>query len=286
MLTLSLQKSLELTQGQQQPEVLSSNTPELALIQLIPFIPANSGDKHEWTIETGLREAKFREVGESILPENNYERAKRTERKVSSLSTIVYDEEIDSFQLESWQNPEAELERITTSRSNKMLDAYQRYFLSGDIDRNYKAFNGLLKLCPDSQVIKGTEDIYKDMVRMRAKVNKGEDAVYIMNESTLTLLEAQDKTSITKTRNEFGVPLTSLGPNNILALPDNYLPIGTVLLVLFDKDNGVVGLTKNGLSVRNLGEMHDTSSIKIRFEWFCGVALMSPKSIAVRKEVV
>ncbi|MFW3653269.1 hypothetical protein [Vagococcus fluvialis] len=286
MLTLSLQKSLELTQGQKQSEILSSKTPDLSLIELIPFIPANSGDRHEWTVETGLREAKFRGEGEFIVAETASERAERSESKVSSISNMVYDEELDSFQLETWDNPELEVAKITTNRSNKMLDAYQRYFLSGDIDRNYKGFNGLIKLCPDGQIVQGSQDIYKDMIRMRAKVNKGEEAVYIMNESTLVLLEAQDKESITKTRTDFGVPLTSLGPNNILAMPDSYLPIGTVLLVLFDKDEGVAGLTKSGLSVRNLGEMHDTSSIKIRFEWFCGVALMNPKGISVRKEVI
>ncbi|MDT2814429.1 hypothetical protein P7H75_06185 [Vagococcus carniphilus] len=276
-ITLSIQDSLRLTQGTYQEGIIQTEGTELSLLKIIPFKKL-SGRSHVWNKVGKLPDVPFRAIGDTII-------ASKIEYESGFASTSILGEEVivDTAEIDSDPNFKLHLNLLTSLKVKAMQNKYERTFINGNTNIEPAGFDGVLRLVSPKQVVNATQDIYKDMRHLQDKVIDKLDAVFVMNKSTLRILENQNREAITFSTNEFGKPLKYFGVNPIIALSDGQMPFNTVICMNLDEDEGVCGITsERELQVRPLGESTESPSVVTRIEWLTGIAVLNDRALAVR----
>lgn len=276
-LTMTLADSLKLTKDTLQAGVIETLATESKLLAVLPFMDI-VGSGYTYNVETKLSDTQFRAVGEAIVPgEASWET--RTEAlKIMGDEAIV-----DTFQQQVYGNVTDLMALEVQLKTKAIAHKFEKTFISGDSATNVKEFDGIEKRLIEGQRIEGTDDLFTDVRNLRNKVQGGVSA-YIMNKNTVVDYEGKYKDYLTWSRNEFGVPVATIGGIQVIDVePDILATDGDIYAVRFGAKEALCGLTNGGVKVKPLGEVDNAPQLKTRIEFFCGLAVFNDKTIAKRE---
>ncbi|MGO2266929.1 major capsid protein [Vagococcus salmoninarum] len=272
-LTLSLQDSLKLTTGRYQEGMVETEALEFKILEKLPM-ETISGTSHVWNGVGELPDIPFRGVGESITPSKIV-----YQQNMTSLAILSDEFTVDAYEIETGT---VDIDWLTLSKTKGVLHKYQRNFLNGNQDIEPAGFNGLSSLVAPSQIVPSTTDIAYDIDYLIDMIH-GEPSTLILSKSTLTMLTAQNREWITFSSGKFGGKPTHYNGIPFTILEDDLMPSGRIFAVKYDKDEGVHGITTpKALHMRAIGEAESAPQQKVRFEWYAGLAVKSPKALAMR----
>ena len=273
-LTMTLADSLKLTKDTLQAGVIETLATESKLLAVLPFMNIQ-GSGYTYNVETTLSDTKFRAVGEEIVAGQS-----SWEPRTEALKIMGDEAVVDTFQVAVYGNITDLMALEVGLKTKAMAHKYEKTFLLGDESANAKEFNGIEKRLIAAQKIDATADTFKDVRKLRNAI-QGSPSAYIMNKDTLVDFEAKYKEYITWNRNEFGVPVASIGGINVIDVEPEILPtVGDIYAVRFGAKEAVCGLTNGGVQVKALGEVDNAPQLKTRIEFFCGLAVFNDKTIA------
>lgn len=273
-LTMTLADSLKLTKDTLQAGVIETLATESKLLAVLPFMTIQ-GSGYTYNVETTLSDTKFRAVGEEIVAGQS-----SWEPRTEALKIMGDEAVVDTFQVAVYGNITDLMALEVGLKTKAMAHKYEKTFLLGDDSANAKEFNGIEKRLIAAQKIDATADTFTDVRKLRNAI-QGSPSAYIMNKDTLVDFEAKYKEYITWNRNEFGVPVASIGGINVIDVEPEILPtVGDIYAVRFGAKEAVCGLTNGGVQVKALGEVDNAPQLKTRIEFFCGLAVFNDKTIA------
>lgn len=284
MAGLTLKQSADLSNDELQKGVVEIMAKESKLLAVLPFMTIE-GAGYAYNIETSLADVEFRAVNTAY----NTTPA-QTERKTEHLVILGGEAIVDSFQVEVHSNVNDLMAIQTALTTKSIMHTYEKTFLVGDSATRSNEFDGLKKRVEN--VLEGTVAFSKDgaytdeliaqIDELLDEVQGGADAL-IMNKATRRLLTSASRTSVTYRVNEFGVQVAQYGGVDILDVESDVLADdGRVFAVRFGSHEAVAGLqSKSGVNVKPLGELGETPQLKTRIEWFCGLAVFNPKTVAM-----
>lgn len=284
MAGLTLSESLQMTNDRLQAGVIETLATESKLLAVLPFMTIE-GAGYSYNVETDLADVQFRAINEGYTPTKG-KRVRKTEHLVILGGEAV----VDSFQAEVHSDVNDLLAVETTLLAKSMAHQFEKTFLSGDSSVDTNAFDGLRKRAEEAGAImpygmeadEGVNTLAEHIDILLDSVQGGTDAL-IMNKATRRKLTREARESITYTTNDFGVQQAQYGGVNIIDVESDILATNNeVYAVRFGAQEAVAGLqSRSGLNVRPLGEQDATPQLKNRIEWFVGLAVFNPNTVAV-----
>lgn len=283
MAGLTLQESLQMTNDKLQAGVIETLAKESKLLAVLPFMTIEGGG-YSYNVETGLPDVGFRGLNEKYNP-SNATRVRQTEHLVILGGEAV----VDSFQVEVHSDVNNLLAIETAMKAKSIAHKFEKTFISGDVEVDVNAFNGIKKRVTESGNVLATGSLADEGVTSLADhldnlldmVQGGAD-VLIMNKATRRKLTREARASIEYTTNSFGeqqylyggVPVVDVEAE-IMAENDE------VFAIRLGEREAVAGLqSKSGVNVKPLGELGESPQIKNRIEWFVGLAVFNPYTVA------
>jgi Phage capsid family len=276
MAGITLAQSASLTNDQLQAGVIQTMATESKLLAVLPFLTVE-GHGYSYNVETSLAGVEFRGVNQAYNTT-----APATERKTEYLTILGGEAVVDSFQMEVHSNINDLMAVQVALTAKAIAHKYEKTFLNGDSAVNSNEFDGLIKRAMATAIPKGS-DIVGDIDILLDSVQGGADAL-IMNKATRRALTAVARQHITYKQNEFGVQVAQFGGVDIIDVESEILANDIIIAVKFGVHEAVCGLqSRSGVKVKPLGELGETPQVKTRIEWFCGMAVFNPKTVAMRK---
>lgn len=286
MAGLTLAQTKDLTNDELQAGVIETMAVESKLLAVLPFMTIE-GAGYAYNVEKTLADVGFRAINtayETVAP--------TTERKTEHLVILGGEAVVDSFQIEVHSNVNDLMAVETALTAKAIAHTYEKTFIAGDSATDANAFDGLNKRV--ERLVNSTAtsaspftNLVDDIDELLDMVQGGAD-VLIMNKATRRALTKVARDAVTYTKNDLGVQVAQYGGVDIIDVESEILAEnGTVYAVRFGEREAVSGLqSKSGVSVRPLGELGETPQLKTRIEWFCGLAVFNPNTIAKRELAV
>lgn len=276
MAGITLAQSVDLTTEELQAGVVQTMATESKLLAVLPFLTVE-GHGYSYNIEKSLAGVEFREINTAYNTT-----APETERKTEYLTILGGEAVVDSFQLEVHSNINDLMAVQVALTAKAVAHKYEKTFLNGDSAVDSNAFDGLIKRSLATAIAK-SDDIVGDIDILLDSVQGGADAL-IMNKKTRRELTSKAREHITYRTNEFGIQVAQFGGVDIIDVEAEILEDDYILAVRFGVHEAVAGLqSKSGVQVKPLGELGETPQVKTRIEWFCGLAVFNPNTVAMRK---
>ena len=301
MAGISLAQSARMTNDVLQAGVIEVLATESKLLQLLPFMNVQ-GSGYTYNVEKNLGNAQFRKVNDGYTY-GAIETIPVTERIV-----ILGDEAvIDTYQMAVESDINNLMAIEVALRTKAIAHKFEKCFIDGGkasgsgvpSESVANEFVGILTrytetspsnipsaLLPmyKAQVIKAaqTEDLIGDLDTLLDMVSGGADCL-IMNKKTRRKLTAKGRAYCQYRQGEFGTQFLQYGGVDVVDVDSDILADDYILAVKFGAKEAVCGLQNGSVRVTALGEMESQPQLKTRIEWFVGLAVFNPKSVAIRK---
>ena len=299
MAGISLAQSARMTNDVLQAGVIEVLATESKLLQLLPFMNVQ-GSGYTYNIEKNLGNAQFRKVNGGY----NYgaiETIPVTERIV-----ILGDEAIvDTYQIAVESDINNLMAIEVALRTKAIAHKFEKCFIDGGkaagsggpSETVANEFVGILTRYTETapanipaaalplfqaQVITKTDDLIGDLDTLLDMVAGGADCL-IMNKKTRRKLSAKGRAFCQYRQGEFGTQFLQYGGVDVVDVDSDILADDYILAVKFGAKEAVCGLQNGSVRVTALGEMESQPQLKTRIEWFVGLAVFNPKSVAIRK---
>lgn len=300
MAGISLAQSARMTNDVLQAGVIEVLATESKLLQLLPFMNVQ-GSGYTYNIEKNLGNAQFRKVNGGY----NYgaiETIPVTERIV-----ILGDEAIvDTYQIAVESDINNLMAIEVALRTKAIAHKFEKCFIDGGkatttagvpSESVANEFVGILPRYTEAtpanipeaarplyaaQVITKSDDLIGDLDTLLDMVAGGADAL-IMNKKTRRQLTAKGRAFCDYRQGEFGTQFLQYGGVDVVDIDGDLLADDIIIAAKFGAKEAVCGLQNGGVRVTALGEMESQPQLKTRIEWFVGLAVFNPKTVAVRK---
>ena len=300
MAGISLAQSARMTNDVLQAGVIEVLATESKLLQLLPFMNVQ-GSGYTYNIEKNLGNAQFRKVNGGY----NYgaiETIPVTERIV-----ILGDEAIvDTYQIAVESDVNNLMAIEVALRTKAIAHKFEKCFINGGSatttagvpsESVANEFVGILPRYTEAtpanipaeartlytaQVITKSDDLIGDLDTLLDMVAGGADAL-IMNKKTRRQLTAKGRAFCDYRQGEFGTQFLQYGGVDVVDLDGDLIADDIIIAAKFGAKEAVCGLQNGSVRVTALGEMESQPQLKTRIEWFVGLAVFNPKTVAVRK---
>lgn len=301
MAGISLAQSARMTNDVLQAGVIEVLATESKLLQLLPFMNVQ-GSGYTYNIEKNLGSAQFRKVNGGYTI-GAIETIPVTERIV-----ILGDEAVvDTYQIAVESDINNLMAIEVALRTKAIAHKFEKCFINGGtatdagVPSESKAneFVGILTRYTETapanipsealpmfqaQVITKTDDLIADLDTLLDMVSGGADCL-IMNKKTRRQLTAKGRAFCDYRQGEFGTQFVQYGGVDIVDVDGDLLADDVIIAARFGAKEAVCGLQNGGVRVTALGEMEVQPQLKTRIEWFVGLAVFNPKTVAIRKAV-
>ena len=299
MAGISLAQSARMTNDVLQAGVIEVLATESKLLQLLPFMNVQ-GSGYTYNIEKNLGSAQFRKVNGGYTI-GAIETIPVTERIV-----ILGDEAVvDTYQIAVESDINNLMAIEVALRTKAIAHKFEKCFIDGGkatdagVPSESKAneFVGILTRYTETapanipsealqmfkdQVIEKSEDLIADLDTLLDMVAGGADCL-IMNKKTRRQLTAKGRAFCDYRQGEFGTQFVQYGGVDIVDVDGDLLADDVIIAARFGAKEAVCGLQNGGVRVTALGEMEVQPQLKTRIEWFVGLAVFNPKTVAIRK---
>jgi hypothetical protein len=280
-------------------EVFTRNS---AVLEMLPFMEI-VGNAYAYNIEETLPGIAFRGVNEGYT-----ESAGVINQESETLYIVGGDVDVDRFLAQTRGNVN-NLRAIQTEMKSKALALeFTKVFFKGDKTANPKQFDGLEKRVTGDQVIfadgAGTAGASLDDTQFLAKLDElidaveGEPDVLFMSKAMRRKIKGVLQRSqhyIENGSDSFGRPVTTYAGipirvietdaqgNEILGFNETVgadTDTASIYAVKFGEEQYVSGLQNGSVNVRDLGEIDEKPVFRTRIEFYAGLAVFHPRSVA------
>lgn len=300
MAGISLAQSARMTTDVLQAGVIEVLATESKLLQLLPFMNVQ-GSGYTYNIEKNLGSAQFRKVNDKYTI-GAIETIPVTERIV-----ILGDEAVvDTYQMAVESDINNLMAIEVALRTKAIANKFEKCFLTGGKSAGSgvpsesvaNEFVGILTRYTETepsnipeglrtmytaQTFDKTEDLIADLDLLLDMVAGGADCL-IMNKKTRRGLTAKGRAFCEYRQGEFGTQFLQYGGVDVVDVDGDLLEDDVIIACRFGAKEAVCGLQNGGVRVTTLGEMESQPQIKTRIEWFVGLAVFNPKTVAIRKK--
>lgn len=300
MAGISLAQSARMTNDVLQAGVIEVLATESKLLQLLPFMNVQ-GSGYTYNIEKNLGSAQFRKVN------GGYTIAEIETIPVTERIVILGDEAVvDTYQIAVESDINNLMAIEVALRTKAIAHKFEKCFINGGSksatagvpsETVANEFVGILPRYTEAtpaniptealtlfqaQVIEKSEDLISDLDTLLDMVVGGADCL-IMNKKTRRQLTAKGRAFCEYRQGEFGTQFVQYGGVDIVDVDADLLADDIIIAAKFGAKEAVCGLQNGGVRVTALGEMESQPQLKTRIEWFVGLAVFNPKTVAVRK---
>ena len=300
MAGISLVQSARMTDDVLQAGVIEVLATESKLLQLLPFMNV-AGSGYSYNVEKNLGSAQFRKVNGGYTPT-----AIETVRVTEALVIMGDEAIVDTFQIAVHSDVNNLMALEVQLRTKAIAHKFEQCFINGAGDgtpsetkanefygimTRYKtaatagAKNDLQKMM-STQVLQNSKDapydIVADLDELADMVRGGADC-FIMNKKTRRELTAKGRAYCEYRQGEFGTQFVQYGGIDIVDVDAEIgLADHEIIAVKFGAKEAVCGLQNGSVRVTALGEMESQPQLKTRIEWFVGLAVFNPYTVAIK----
>ena len=293
-MAITLVESAKLSQDMLQKGVIETMVRTSAVLEILPFMEI-AGNAYTYNQVAVLPTVAFRNVNEGYV-----ESGSAFVQKTASLTMLGGDVDVDKFIAETRGNLNDQRAIQTELKAKAVAETYTKTFFYGDIVANAKAFNGLGKF------VTGTQDIavidtttgaltLKDLNKLVDLVPFGCDCIFVsrsVRRIIMDLLQASAhylETSV----DAFGKTVQMYAGIPLRVCEDGVMPAQgaagvdgfDIFAVKFGAMSDVCGIQNGSVRVTDIGELETMPVYRTRIEWYCGMAVFNPNSVARLKGI-
>lgn len=292
MAGMTLAQSANLTQDVLQKGVIEVMVKESKILQLLPFMNV-VGSGYAYNLLGDYGTAEFRAVNAGMQNIKTFS----TVQQVAVITRMINEAVIDNYiaQVESNVNDIMAIE--VALKAKNMAYTYEKTFIHGDGQNN--SFKGLLALVNEYKTLQGigdegtgvdqtfeaTEDLEDDLDVLLDMVKGGAEAIILnkkMRRALTKVSRGRIRTTPIEAVGQNGLQIEAYGDVALLVVSDEILADDYVIALRFGAREAVCGLQNGSIVVKDLGELESLPQQKTRIEWYCGLAVFDPKTVAVR----
>ena len=287
-MALTLAEAQKLSTDVLQAGVIETIARESAVLSMLPFMEIE-GNAYSYNVEKALPTVAFREVNEAYTANEA-----QFETRSENLVILGGDVELDRFIIQTLANVNDQVAVQIAEKAKAVSNTYTKTFFHGKKATNPKEFDGLdVRVAGTAQEITAvnTDDqsILDSLNALMDAVRGGADAIFMSKKARRKMLSIMQKSNhyLEQGADAFGRPVTIYAGVPIMAVEEEILPatenLTDVYAVKFGPYTHVSGLQNGGVQVRRLGETSAKAVEVTRIEWFCGLAMFNPYSVAKLK---
>lgn len=293
-MALTLAESAKLSQNTLQRGVIEVMVRSSRILEILPFMEV-VGNAYAYNQVSTLPTVAFRDINDGYT-----EASAGFTQKTEALKMLGGDVDVDKFLAQTRGNINDQRAIQLELKSKAIAEKYTSTFLVGDVTGDALSFDGLRKRVASTTQEFQIADTSTGALTL-ADLNKLVDAVpfgadyFVMNRSTrrivLSLLQASQH-YIEQGQDSFGRPVQMYAGIPFAVVEDAMLPKATctinsasttahdIIAIKVGTMSDVCGLQNGGIDVRDLGELETKPVYRHRIEWYCGMAVFNPLSVA------
>jgi hypothetical protein len=285
-MAITLLESAKLDQNMLQRGVIETIVRTSCVLEVLPFMEI-VGNAYAYNQVAVLPTVAFRDVNTAFT-----ESGSAFVACTASLVMLGGDVDVDKFIAQTRGNLNDQRAIQTELKAKAIAQTYTTTFFYGDTGVTPLAFNGLSKLCAGTQTFAVADTVngaltLADLNKLMDTVPYGADVLFVsrtVRRILMNLLQANTH-YIEMSVDAFGKPMQLYAGVPIRVVEDNVMPIqGAIGYDIFAVKLGalsdVSGIQNGGITVMDLGELDVMPVYRTRIEWYCGLAVFSPLSLA------
>lgn len=278
-MALSLAQAQLYSKDTLQSGVIETIARESAVMELLPFMEVE-GNSYKYNLETALPTVAFRDVN------NGYDANEGTiDQRTEGLVILGGDVDVDRFLVQTKGDVNNIRAIQTEMKAKAVANTYSKTFFSGDSASNSKEFDGLdVRIAGTAQELTFNEGdkLIDRLHELLDSVGGGADVLFMSKKVRRELQKALEGQQhyIQVGKDNFGRTIELFGDVEIRTVNDQILPAGNIYAIKFGAMQHVAGLTNGGVNVRDLGELDTLPVFRTRIEFYCGLAVFNPTSVA------
>lgn len=288
-MAITLEESAKLSQDMLQRGVIETMVRTSAVLEILPFMEI-VGNAYAYNQVAELPDVAFRAVNEGYVESGSV-----FEQKTANLVMLGGDVDVDKFIAQTRGNINDQRAIQTELKAKAVAETFTRTFFHGDVATDPKSFDGLNKFVSGSQDIAVADTTngtltYADLNKLLDAVPYGADAIFLSRSCrriVMNLLQ-HDQHYIEVGQDAFGKPVTMYAGVPLRVVEDAVLPAQGIdgadgfelYAVKLGAMSDVSGLQNGGIAVTDIGELETKPVYRTRIEWYCGLAVFNPNSVA------
>lgn len=288
-MAITLVESGKLSQDMLQKGVIETMVRTSAVLEVLPFMDI-VGNAYTYNQVAVLPTVAFRDVNEGYT-----EASAGFVQKTASLKMLGGDVDVDKFIAETRGNLNDQRAIQTELKAKAVGETYTKTFFYGDSAVDTKSFDGLCKFVAGGQDfavtdVAGTLTL-DDLNKLIDAVPHGADVLFLSRSCrrlVMNLLQANQHYIETGV-DAFGKPMTMYAGIPLMVCEDIVMPVQSAAFEIFAVKLGalsdVSGIQNGGVRVTDIGELETKPVYRTRIEWYVGLAVFNPTSVARLKGI-
>ncbi|MFT8313252.1 MAG: major capsid protein [Clostridium sp.] len=289
-MAVTLVESAKLSQDMLQKGVIETMVRTSAVLEVLPFMEI-VGNAYTYNQVSTLPTVEFRDVNAGYT-----EASAGFTQKTATLVMLGGDVDVDKFIAETRGNINDQRAIQTELKAKAVAEKYTATFFYGDVAVDTKSFNGLAKYVTggqDIQVIDNTNGalVLEDLNKLVDAVPHGADALFMSRGCRRILMNLLQNNQhyIETSVDAFGRPVTMYAGIPLRVCEDAVMPQQSSAYEIFAVKLGVLsdvsGIQNGGVRVTDIGELETKPVYRTRIEWYTGLAVFNPLSVARLKGI-
>lgn len=289
-MAITLVESAKLSQDMLQRGVIETMVRTSAVLEVLPFMEI-VGNAYTYNQVSTLPTVAFRDVNEGYT-----EASASFTQKTASLKMLGGDVDVDKFIAETRGNLNDQRAIQTELKAKAVAETYTKTFFYGDVATDAKSFDGIAKFVSGGQDI-AVKDATNgaltldDLNTLVDAVPFGADVIFMSRSArriVMNLLQGSQH-YVETTVDAFGKPVTMYAGIPIRVCEDAVMPQQSsayeIFAVKFGAMSDVCGIQNGGIRVTDIGELETKPVYRTRIEWYTGLAVFNPNSVARLKGI-
>ena len=293
-MAITLVESAKLSQDFLQKGVIETMVRTSAVLEVLPFMEI-VGNAYTYNQVNALPAVAFRTVNEGYV-----ESGSTFVQKTASLKMLGGDVDVDKFIAQTRGNINDQRAIQTELKAKAIAETYTKGFFYGDSAVDTKSFDGIAKFVSGEQDIAVIDDTngaltLEDLNKLVDAIPNGADCFFLSRSCRriiMNLLQGSQHYIETGV-DAFGKPVTMYSGIPLRVCEDAVMPAQGVagadgyemFAVKFGPESDVSGIQNGGVTVTDIGELETMPVYRTRIEFYCGLAVFNPLSVARLKGI-
>ena len=286
-MALTLTEAAKLSEDVLRAGIIETIIKDSPVLQVLPFIDI-VGNALKYNQENALPSVAFYAVGDTWA-----ESTPTFTQKTANLSIMGGDADVDHYLQQTRSNFNDIQQEVVKLKAKAMRHKFEDTFINGDTTADANAFDGMDKLCPDSQKVSmgdngGTLTLGK-LDELIDKVLGGKPDLLLMSKRSRRKLKALMMAAgiVEISQDQFGntVQLYNGVPVAVNDWISDAHTVGTssdcsTIYAFQVSEDGVCGLHNGGIQAEVIGAVSNKNATRIRLRWYSSIALFSTVKLA------